>query len=702
MANVWYMGEANVREVFGQSFNIWNGWSVPESNFTGAELAILNQDSGFLLGQTGPRTEPAPPAVGGVSDPAYPYFTAIKEMYDDFKANYAPGAEAVISDNSILPIKLKALATTPSASLWYRGDGNWAAPPNTTYSVMSLAELQAGSATTSRVVNALILRQMLYWAITGDSTVAPGAFGQTLAKAANQAAARTALGTDLVDNTSDANKPVSTAQLAAIQGRVPKVGAASRVYITDASSADTSLPYSSTAATANSVAVRDANGQIVVINTPTATNHAASKAYADTKAPLASPTFTGTVSGVTKAHVGLANVDNTADSAKPISTAQQSALDLKANVTALAGYAPIVNGKIPEAYIPAVALTEFLGAVGSQAAMLALVGQKGDWATRTDLSTDWQIIGDDPTQLSSWRERTYPAGGGAVSSVAGRTGAVTLTSADLTDGTTVGRGIFKAADATAAKAFLALVKGDVGLGNVDNTADSAKPVSTAQQTALNAKAPLASPTFTGTVSGITAAMVGLGNVNNTADSAKPVSSAQQTALDAKVDKLTGLTARVLTIDTSGVYTSLAYSAAGNGANTFALRDANGRVKMADPAGTNDGANYQWTQAQIAAAQLTLANAQTAAYTLALADATKAVEVTSASAVNVTVPPNSAIAFPVGTTIDILQAGAGAVTLVPGAGVTLRTPASLVSRAQWSTLSLRKRATDEWVVSGDMV
>lgn len=80
-----------------------------------------------------------------------------------------------------------------------------------------------------------------------------------------------------------------------------------------------------------------------------------------------------------------------------------------------------------------------------------------------------------------------------------------------------------------------ITKTHVGLANVDNTADSAKPVSTAQQTALNLKANLASPTFTGTVGGITAAMVGLGNVNNTADSAKPVSTAQQTALDGKAD-----------------------------------------------------------------------------------------------------------------------------------------------------------------------
>lgn len=48
------------------------------------------------------------------------------------------------------------------------------------------------------------------------------------------------------------------------------------------------------------------------------------------KAPLASPTFTGTVSGVTKAHVGLPNVDNTSDAAKPVSTAQQTALNGKA------------------------------------------------------------------------------------------------------------------------------------------------------------------------------------------------------------------------------------------------------------------------------------------------------------------------------------------------------------------------------------
>ena len=52
-----------------------------------------------------------------------------------------------------------------------------------------------------------------------------------------------------------------------------------------------------------------------------------------TKAPIDSPTFTGTVSGITKTHVGLGNVDNTTDAGKPVSTAQQTALDLKANLS---------------------------------------------------------------------------------------------------------------------------------------------------------------------------------------------------------------------------------------------------------------------------------------------------------------------------------------------------------------------------------
>lgn len=80
-----------------------------------------------------------------------------------------------------------------------------------------------------------------------------------------------------------------------------------------------------------------------------------------------------------------------------------------------------------------------------------------------------------------------------------------------------------------------VTKSMVGLGNVDNTSDANKPISTATQTALDLKAPLANPTFTGTVSGVTASHVGLGNVNNTSDADKPISTATQTALDLKAN-----------------------------------------------------------------------------------------------------------------------------------------------------------------------
>lgn len=127
---------------------------------------------------------------------------------------------------------------------------------------------------------------------------------------------------------------------------------------------------------------------------------------------------------------------------------------------------------------------------------------------------------------------------------------------DLGDGiilpVKLGAGIYggNGSAATLSRSDHSHTKADVGLGNVDNTADASKPVSTAQAAAISSavaglasasavasalalKADLASPTFTGTVGGITKAMVGLGNVDNTADTAKPISTAVSTALAGK-------------------------------------------------------------------------------------------------------------------------------------------------------------------------
>jgi hypothetical protein len=133
------------------------------------------------------------------------------------------------------------------------------------------------------------------------------------------------------------------------------------------------------------------------------------------------------------------------------------------------------------------------GVIGSEKALAFQddVSLKVDKVTGKGLSTeDYTTV--EKTKLSGVESGAQV---NTVSSVAGKTGLVILN------------------------------KADVGLGNLDNTSDLNKPVSTATQTALNLKAPLASPTFTGTVSGITQTMVGLGNVDNTADSTKSVASA---------------------------------------------------------------------------------------------------------------------------------------------------------------------------------
>jgi len=96
---------------------------------------------------------------------------------------------------------------------------------------------------------------------------------------------------------------------------------------------------------------------------------------------------------------------------------------------------------------------------------------------------------------------------------------------------------------------------DGGSNTLQNIAQSSVTSLTSD---LALKAPLASPAFTGTPTGITATHVGLGNVDNTSDANKPVSTAQQTAIDARLlltgGTLTGtLNARDILPSTGGTY-----------------------------------------------------------------------------------------------------------------------------------------------------
>lgn len=120
------------------------------------------------------------------------------------------------------------------------------------------------------------------------------------------------------------------------------------------------------------------------------------------------------------------------------------------------------------------------------------------------------------------------------------------------------------------KLDLALVKGDVGLPNVDDTSDANKPVSTAQQTALNLKANLASPTFTGTVTLPSPFTLGATSVTATGTQMNflvGVTSAIQTQLDAKQAGDADLTA-LAALASTGVMVRTA-------ANTYTTRTLTG-------------------------------------------------------------------------------------------------------------------------------
>ena len=186
-----------------------------------------------------------------------------------------------------------------------------------------------------------------------------------------------------------------------------------------------------------------------------------------------------------KSDIGLANVDNTSDVNKQVSSATQTALNLKADTatvrTALALKLNITDanaalnlkldankvgvangtaslnalGKIPTDQIPAISFSS-VKVLGSQAQMLALSSAVvGSVVIRTDVNKNYVLAQADPSVLTNWIELLTPAP--PVQTVNGYTGSVSLT------------------------------KSDVGLANADNTSDVNKPISTATQLALDAK-----------------------------------------------------------------------------------------------------------------------------------------------------------------------------------------------------------------------
>jgi hypothetical protein len=96
------------------------------------------------------------------------------------------------------------------------------------------------------------------------------------------------------------------------------------------------------------------------------------------------------------------------------------------------------------------------------------------------------------------------------------------------------------------------------------------------------------------------------------------------------------------------------------------------------------------------------NTPTASYTLVLSDAGKLVEMNVSSANTLTVPPNSSVAFPIGTQILIVQLGAGQTTVAAGSGVSINSKdGNLKLSARYCGATLIKRNVDGWLLIGDL-
>jgi len=462
----------------------------------------------------------------------------------------------------------------------------------------------------------------------------------------------------------------------------------------------------------------------------TLTNVATAKSEAIADAGTAADTKVSTaVAALTKSSVGLGNVDNTSDLLKPVSDATASAISTAESEAITASTA------ISESHVSTHnATTENVHGIANTALLatkayadtaetdaIFAAGQAADAKVLAHNDETTNVHGIlDTSELVTSADLIIALDGaaGEYPSLAGEGLEWDSVNEQFDiDETLIATRVYaeNTADTKIATAVAALTPSSVGLTSVDNTADSAKPVSTVQATAIataKSEAITAAATAADTkvsthntdtsdvhgiadtsllalkseVAAVTKASLGLGNVDNTADTDKPVSTSQASAIaTAKSEAIASATAQVDALLTGA-------PAALNTLDELA-------------AALGDDANFAasvTTSLGLKVDSLTPINQKTESYTLSsLTERDDLVEMGSASAVTLTVPPESAVNFPIGTSIDVLQTGTGQVTIAAGAGVTVNATPGLKLRTQWSGVTLFKRAADTWVVYGDL-
>jgi hypothetical protein len=429
-----------------------------------------------------------------------------------------------------------------------------------------------------------------------------------------------------------------------------------------------------------------ANSQkITNLATPTSNTDAATKAYADLMIPL-------TQKGVAN---GVAELD--------------------------------ADGLVPVHHLPALSITT-TQVVTSQAAMLALTAQTGDVAVRTDVNKTFILTATPASTLGNWQELLTPTD--SVLSVDGLTGAVSLSSTYATVANAANK--LPLAGGTMSGAIAMGTNKITGVGDPTNAQDVvtkyyldnvvlapsnltgpitsvANATSIASQTGTGTKFVMDNtPTLITPVLGVATAT----SINGTTiPTSKTLVATDSTTY--VVPSQTGNSGKYLTTDgTTSSWGSVAgYSAPTLGSTSIASGSTVSNVDALTINSTtiptsktlvDTDSSQTLTNKTLTGPVINLVtSAQTASYTLVLSDSSDLVEMSNASANNLTVPLNSSVAFPVGTQIHILQTGAGQTTVVATGGVTINASPGLKLRAQWSAATLIKRATDTWVLVGDL-
>jgi hypothetical protein len=350
-----------------------------------------------------------------------------------------------------------------------------------------------------------------------------------------------------------------------------------------------------------------------------------------------------------KTSLALNNVDNTSDANKPVSSATQTALDAK--------QATLVSGT----NIKTVNNTSLLGSGNiSISSAVAWGGVTGTLSNQTDLQTALDGKVDENTAITGATKTkvTYDAKGLV-------TGGADATTADIADSSN---------KRYVTDANLTVIQNTSGTNTGDNAVNSLySGLATSKQDTL------VSGTNIKTVN--STSLLGSGDV-----------AVQATLVSGT---------NIKTVNSTSLLGSGNISVApASGIDATAIAD--GTVTSTEFQYINSLTSNAQTQIDAKTNKLITTNRQTASYTLVLSDADKLVEMNVASANNLTVPPNSSVAFSTGTQILLAQYGAGQTTVVAGSGVTIRSNgAKLKLNAQYSGATLVKIAENEWYLFGDI-